>query len=419
MEKDKYSRILGILKEQLVLASGCTEPIAIAYAASVARSYLGQFPDSIEATVSSCIIKNAKSVVVPGTSGMKGIEVAVAAGIVIGNEKRKLEVLADAPSDTKDRIIAFLDKVPINVAVSKSGLLFDIDLILKASIHTVRIRIASSHTNIVLIEKDGDVLFQKDVLSDDLPDDDLSFSDLFTFVNECKMQDVSSVILNQIECNKKLSDEGLQGHWGAEIGRNLMESDYTDVLRRAKAKAAAGSDARMSGCILPAVINSGSGNQGLTVSLPVYEFAKALKCSEEEMIRAVVLSNLVAIYIKQSIGCLSAYCGAVSAGCGSGAGIAYLHHMDYSQIAQTVINGLAILSGTICDGAKPSCAAKVAMAVEAGYLGFRMVQNGDNFNPGDGIVKKSIDETIKQIGILSREGLSHTNDVILQIMLGK
>lgn len=420
MEGWKYWYLHNLLQQQLIPATGCTEPIALAYASSLGRSILGAFPDRIKAKISGSIVKNVKSVVVPGTAGMKGIETAISAGIVVGHEKRKLEVLTDIPEDTPSRIMEFMEHAEFSIQVANSGLLFDIDIFMEKGAHNCRVRIAGFHTNVVVLEKDGIVL-QKGEIPEEMADSEegpLKTTDVFAFATTCDINDVAPVIERQIECNAKLSEEGLAGNWGAEIGKILLSrSPEPDALLNAMAKAAAGSDARMSGCELPAVINSGSGNQGMTVTLPVLEYSKALGASREQLVRALVLANLVSIRIKQSIGCLSAYCGAVSAGCGAAAGIALLHGADESLVEHTVVNGLAILSGMICDGAKPSCAAKIAMSVEAGVLGFQMAARGHEFVHGEGIIKKGVDNTIQQIGILSREGLSHTNDVILGIMM--
>ena len=423
MDKQRYDRYLQILKDELVPATGCTEPIALAYAAALGRSLLGKTPESVRASISGSIIKNVKSVVVPGTNGMKGIETAIAAGILVGRAEAKLEVLAQAPDDTAERIRAYLATEPVEILLSNTSCIFDIDLTLRAGADEAEVRITGHHTNVVLLR-----LNQEIKLCRELPDDDdtsrsvtaLNIQEILTFVRELSPEDVAPVLERQIACNTALSDAGLNEAWGAQIGRTLLErSDAPDTLTRAKARAAAGSDARMSGCELPAVINSGSGNQGMTVTLPVVTWAEELHASHEELLRALALANLVAIRIKQTIGCLSAYCGAVCAGCAAGAGVAYLYGGDQSLIEHTVVNGLAILSGTICDGAKPSCAAKIAMSVEAGILGLQMARKGLEFVHGEGIVKKGIENTIEEVGVLGRDGMAHTNDVILGIMLAK
>ena len=417
----EYERYLQVLKEQLIPATGCTEPIAIAYAAAVCKKALGGMPEAVEAAVSGSIVKNVKSVVVPTTNGLKGIEAAIAAGITVGDPDAELQVLACAPKNTGERVLAFLEGCPVKVRLSDSGRLFDILITMTGGGHSASVRIADTHTNIVSLTLDGEVLREKELppLTEAAGEADrLEIKKIYEFAKVCRLEDVEKTIDYQIECNQKLSREGMEGAWGAEIGRILLKSEkHPDVKLRAMAAAAAGSDARMSGCELPAVINSGSGNQGMTITMPILVYAEELGAGHEELVRALVLANLTAVRIKQSIGYLSAYCGAICAGCAAAAGIAYLYGADDSLIDHTVVNGLAILSGTICDGAKPSCAAKIAMAVNAGLLGFEMAKTGKEFVGGEGIVKKGIENTIHEVGVLSREGMDVTNKVILDIMV--
>ena len=414
---------MDTLRTELVPAMGCTEPIALAYAAALCRKTLGAVPERVEAFISGSIVKNVKSVIVPGTDGRKGIEVAIAAGTLIGDEQAGLEVLHDAPPDTGSRIDRFLSDTQMQVQLAQEGYLFDIDLRFHHGNGSARVRIVGHHTNVVLIQKNDDVLLCEETTGDEPGSLDvarLNIREIYEFARQCDLQEVSPIIEKQIACNTALSDEGLRNPWGACIGRILLaRAEQPDVLLRAKARAAAGSDARMSGCELPAVINSGSGNQGVTIALPIVTYAEELRVSHETLIRALVLANLCAIRIKKSIGCLSAYCGAICAGCAAGAGIAWLHGGDLDMIEHTIVNGLAILSGTICDGAKPSCAAKIAMSVEAGVLGYQMAVHGKEFVGGEGIVKKGIENTIREVGRLGRDGMAHTNEVILGIMLEK
>ena len=421
MDNREYIYYTKVLKEQLIPATGCTEPIALAYAAAVGRKTLGILPEKVTAAVSGSIVKNVKSVVVPATRGMKGIESAIAAGITVGREDSALEVLACAPPDTAQKISTFLKKCPIKIELSGSERIFDIQITMEAQGHTSFVRIVDTHTNIVLIKRDEKILLEKEISSQDNNSekgDFLKISKIVEYAATCAMEDVSETIEHQILCNTALSEEGMKGGWGAEIGRLLLRGMETpDVKLRSMAAAAAGSDARMSGCELPAVINSGSGNQGLTVTMPIVEYAKELNADHEQLIRALVLANLIAVRIKQSIGYLSAYCGAICAGCSAAAGVAFLYGQDESIIEHTVVNGLAILSGTICDGAKPSCAANIAMAVNAGLLGFQMAVEGKEFVHGEGIIKKGIENTIEEVGVLSRDGMNITNQVILDIMV--
>ena len=418
---EEYLYYTKILKEQLIPATGCTEPIALAYAAAVGRKTLGMLPERITAAVSGSIIKNVKSVVVPSTGGMKGIETAIAAGTVAGQEDCALEVLSCAPADTPEKIKRFLRQCPVKITVAESERVFDIDIAMEAKGHTAQVRIIDTHTNIVLIRRDEEILLSKEIPKEDCPageDRILEISKIVEYARTCSLEDVSETIDRQIAYNTALSAEGMAGSWGAEIGRILLLGQAVpDVKFRAMAAAAAGSDARMSGCELPAVINSGSGNQGLTITMPIVEYAKELNASHEQLIRAMVLANLTAVRIKQSIGCLSAYCGAICAGCSAAAGVAFLYGEEESIIEHTVVNGLAILSGTICDGAKPSCAAKIAMAVHAGLLGFQMAKEGKEFVHGEGIIKKGSENTIEEVGVLSRDGMNMTNNVILDIMV--
>lgn len=421
MDQNTCLYYTDILRRELVPASGCTEPISLAYGAALARDLLGNRPQKVVAYVSGSIIKNAKSVTVPNTGGMKGIEAAIAAGIVEGDAEKKLEVLSGIKEDAREHIENYMKECQILVKLAKTDEVFDILLVFEREGHSSSVHISGSHTNVILTRKDGAVCFQKETdPARETSECRMSIREIFEFAENCDLESVREIIERQIAYNTALSQAGLEGEWGAQIGRiQWKNAAKEDTLMRARAKAAAGSDARMSGCELPAVINSGSGNQGITVTMPVVEYARALHVDSETEMRALVLANLTAIRIKQEIGCLSAYCGAVCAGCAAGAGVAYLHGAGLRVIEHTVVNGLAILSGTICDGAKPSCAAKISMAVEAGILGFQMAQEGKEFVHGEGIVKKGIENTIREVGELGREGMMQTNQVILNIMLKK
>lgn len=421
MDKKTYLHYTEILRRELVPASGCTEPISLAYAAAIARDLLGTMPQKVEAYISGSIIKNAKSVTVPNTGGMKGIEAAIAAGIAVGKADKELEVLAGTGQSARERIEACMRECTIQVMLAKTDEIFDILLKFEKEQHTSSVHICGQHTNVVQTKKDGIVCFQKETNArEGAAECPMRIEEIYEFATTCDLNLVRDIIERQIAYNTTLSQAGLEGCWGAQIGRLQWEqAGEKDTLMRARARAASGSDARMSGCELPAVINSGSGNQGITVTMPVVEYAQALQADRESEIRALVLANLTAIRIKQEIGCLSAYCGAVCAGCAAGAGVAYLHGADLHVIEHTVVNGLAILSGTICDGAKPSCAAKISMAVEAGIMGFQMAREGREFVHGEGIIKKGIENTIREVGELGREGMLQTNQVILNIMLKK
>ena len=410
-----------ILRQELVPAMGCTEPIAVAYAAALARETLGALPEKVELRASGNIIKNVKSVVVPNTGGLEGLEAAVAAGLAAGKAELQLQVLSQVTPEQQDGIRAFLDRNAIQVLPADTDQLFDILLTLEGGGHTARVRIAGYHTNVVLVEKDGAVLTEKPVAPVGTAKegfDRLNVKDILDFAKNADLAPITDLLERQIEMNSAISRAGLTQSWGACIGRTLLDMHGEDVMVRAKAAAAAGSDARMSGCELPVVIVSGSGNQGMTASLPVITFAQHLGKSHQELLRALTLSDLLTLHLKSGIGPLSAYCGAVCAGCSAGAAIAWLHGGDYEAVTQTLSNGLAIVSGIVCDGAKPSCAAKIASAVEAGLMGWQMYLHGHSFHPGEGIVGECIEETIRNVGRLGREGMKETDREILRIMTG-
>lgn len=419
----KYAAYVQTLKEELVPAMGCTEPIALAYGAARAREVLGEMPDRVVVGASGSIIKNVKSVIVPNTDHLKGIPAAAAAGIVAGDADKELEVIASVSSEQTAQMKEFMEQVPITVEHIDNGITFDIVITLYKGVSYARVRIANYHTNIVLVEKNGEILEKKPVAGeseDGLTDRSLlNMKDILDFARTVDIEDVREVLEHQIDYNWAIAEEGIRGNYGANIGSVLLDMEGESVRVRAKAMAAAGSDARMNGCELPVIINSGSGNQGITASVPVIVYAKDMKVSHETLLRALTLSNLTAIHQKTAIGRLSAYCGAVSAGAGAGAGIAYLHGGDYKEIVHTVVNALAIVSGIVCDGAKASCAAKIASAVDAGILGYQMYIRGQQFYGGDGIVTKGVEETLKNVGRLGKEGMKATNEEIIRIMIGE
>ena len=419
--EEKYGAYVQILKEELVPAMGCTEPIALAYAAAKAREVLGEMPDKVVIEASGSIIKNVKSVIVPNTDHLKGIPAAATAGIIAGKAEKELEVIASVTSEDCAKMKEFLAQIPIEVKHVDNGLTFEIGVTVFSGESYAKVRIVNYHTNIVLIEKNGEKLLEIKVEGENeegLTDRSLlDMKSIWDFVNTVDIADIYDVLHRQIEYNTAISEEGLRGNYGANIGSVLLDMEGTNIRTRAKAKAAAGSDARMNGCELPVIINSGSGNQGMTCSLPVIEYAKELKVSEEKLYRALALSNLVAIHQKTGIGRLSAYCGAVCAGAAAGTGIAYLCGGGYAEVTHTVVNALAITSGIVCDGAKASCAAKIAAAVDAGILGYNMYIRGQQFRAGDGIVTKSADETLRNVGRLGKDGMKETNDEIISIMV--
>ena len=416
-----YQQYVNILREELRPAMGCTEPIALAYAAAKARQVLSAVPDKVRLFVSGNIIKNVKSVVVPNTGGLHGMAAAVCAGIIAGDPDKELQVISSVPKEKHAEMKAYMENLDLDIQPSDSELVFDIDIFEYAGRDVVRLRIVNHHTNIVLVEKNGEKLLELPVTEsseDHLTDKScLSVEHIVEFADCLDVEDVRDTVGLQVHCNLNIAREGLENNWGANIGSVILRHQGDNIAKKAAAYAAAGSDARMSGCEKPVIIVSGSGNQGITASVPVAVYAYEKGATEEQLLRAVALSDLITIHQKAGIGRLSAYCGAISAGCGAGAGIAYLHGGKTHAIAHTVVNAIAILSGTICDGAKASCAAKIAAAVDAGILGYQMYLDGQQFYSGDGIVTKGVDATVHNVGRLAREGMRETDRTILEIML--
>ena len=424
MEKTnpKYAAYLQILAEELVPAMGCTEPIAIAYGAAKGRELLDALPDQIVVEASGNIIKNVKSVVVPNTGGLHGIEAAAAAGVVAGRPELLLEVISQVTAEEQEEMRTYLTEHPVRVEFLDGDLVFDIRLTLRRGADEVKVRIANYHTNLVYLERNGKVLLDLPVeanAEDGLTDRSLlTMADIFDFTQTVDIKDVRPVLSRQIDCNMTIAQEGLTHSYGANIGQVIRDTSRPDdPIAKAKSAAAAGSDARMGGCELPVIINSGSGNQGITASVPVIVYGRELDVSEEKLYRALTLSNLITIHQKTRIGRLSAYCGAVSAGAAAGAGIAYLDGGGYEEIIHTVVNALAIISGMICDGAKASCAGKIAAAIDAGVLGYRMYRQGQQFYGGDGILSHGVEKTLDNVGRLGKIGMRSTDKEILQIML--
>ncbi len=415
-----YQSYLEILRRELICAMGCTEPIALAYCAAVARSTLGALPDRITVEVSGNIIKNVKSVVVPNTGGKRGMAAAACIGVLGGDPEAGLEVISHVSDEAKGCLDSYMKKTPTKICPLASEHLLDMIVTVYSGPSYAKVRIAKEHTNIVLIERDGKVLLEKDLSvsagSDDMPDYSLlTVEDIYDFADTCDLNDVREILDRQIAMNTAIAEEGLRHDYGANIGKVLLKTG-SDLKTRAKAYAAAGSDARMNGSEMPVVICSGSGNQGLTASLPVIVYAGELKVQQEKLYRALLISNLVTIHAKTSIGRLSAYCGAVSAGAGAGSGIAYLYGADARDIAHTIVNTLAVTSGIVCDGAKSSCAAKIATAVETGIFGYEMFKHGQQFYAGDGLVVKGVENSIANFGRLAREGMRETDLEIIRMM---
>lgn len=423
MSPEIYNAYVKLLHEELVPAMGCTEPIAIAYASALARDTLGTAPDRMEVQASGNLIKNVKSVVVPNTNGLKGIEAAVAAGVVAGNANKALEVISEVSDAQKAQIQEMVAKKLCKVSLLDSGLVLDLIVTLYAGNDWARVRIINSHTNVVLVEKNGEILQEKPVdttssIGEISPEKQLlTIHDIVEFARTVNLDDVREVLTRQINYNTAICEEGLRNNYGGNVGKVLLREFGSSVSVRCKAKAAAGSDARMGGCELPVVINSGSGNQGITVSVPVVEYARELGTDNDTLLRALVISNLVAIHQKAGIGSLSAYCGAISAAAAAGAAIAFLLGGGEYEIEHTIVNCLAVSSGVVCDGAKASCAGKIAIGLDAALLGYLMIKNQQQFRGGDGILKKGVEETIGVVGRLGKDGMRETDKEILHIMI--
>lgn len=422
MDQKLYQTYLNILKEELKVAMGCTEPIAIAYASALVKDTLKEKPYKIKLVVSGNIIKNVKSVVIPHTNGMRGLIGAVAAGYVAGKSEKELEVISVVSEEEIEEMKTFIDETEFVVEQSGSDCQFDLSLTAYSKEHSAYVHIINYHTNVIKLMKDEEIFIDKEVKVEATQNNErdlLEVEKIIEFAKCVDINDVKECLDQQIEYNMAISKEGMENAWGAQVGKILLNSYGTSVANRAKAYAAAGSDARMNGCEMPVVINSGSGNQGMTTSIPVIIYAQELNVSQEQLYRALVIANLTTIHLKTGIGTLSAYCGATSAGCGAAAGIAYLYGGDVYEISHTIVNSVAINSGVVCDGAKSSCAAKIASAVEAGLLGMQMTFNKTQFYGGDGILAKGVEKTIRNVGRLASSGMKETDKEILNIMLEK
>ena len=422
LDKKIYDNFVMILKDELVPALGCTEPIAIAYAAAKAREVLGQMPETMEMCCSGNIIKNVMGVTVPNSNGLRGIDVAATLGVVGGDASRELEVLESVtPEDverTKELVKNGFCRCTLQEGVENLYIVAKVF----GSGHSAEVTIINRHTLITKIVRDGEIIYEHKISDSALEKGDkslLNVRDILTFADTVALEDIEEVIGDQIEKNTAISQEGVIHPYGAQIGRTLLDVFGNDVRTRARAKAAAGSDARMGGCALPVVINSGSGNQGMTVSLPVIEYAKEYNATKDQLYRALVVANLISIHQKKYIGSLSAYCGAVSAACGAGAAITYLRGGTYEEVGLTIINTIGNVGGIVCDGAKASCAAKIASAVDAAILAHYMAMKHVSFQPGEGIIQEDLEDTIKSMGYIGRVGMKRTDTEILNIMIDR
>ena len=410
------------LKRELVPALGCTEPIAIAYAAAKARDVLGEFPRHMDIRCSGNIVKNVKGVTVPNSGGLRGIDVAAVLGVVGGNADRELEVLEEIRPEHIEKTKELISQGYVDCTLQEDVENLYIVATVFSQEHKAEVTIVNRHTLITRIAVDDKVLFEEKPVENAAVNNHWeiwNIRNILDFANTVDLDRVRDVIKDQIVKNSAIATEGLSANYGARVGKTLLEVYGNNVQTRARAKAAAGSDARMGGCSMPVVINSGSGNQGMTVSLPVIEYARELCVSEDKMYRALVVSNLVSIYQKHFIGSLSAFCGAVTAACGCGAAITYLCGGTYEQVCMTIVNTIANVGGIVCDGAKSSCAAKIASAVDAAIMAHNMSMRGRHFEAGEGFVQKDIEETIKSLGYIGRVGMKSTDVEILKVMLGQ
>ena len=424
MDSELYKNYLDILKQELVPALGCTEPIAIACAAAKASRLLGSFPESLEMKLSGNIIKNVKGVTVPNSGGLKGIDIAAVLGMVGGNADKALEVLEKITPEHIARAKELASRGICTYSLAENVPNLYISAKAVCGGHYAEVVIAHQHTNIIKMEKDGEVLLDRTLEAEEKTDDTvdrsrLTVKDILDFADQVRMEDIEEIISRQIRLNTAISQEGLDNNYGAQIGKTLMHVWGKSATTRACARAAAGSDARMGGCSMPVVINSGSGNQGITVSLPVIVYAEEWEVSRDKLYRSLVVSNLIAVHQKYYIGSLSAYCGAVSAACGAGAGITYMYGGTYEQVSLTIINTLGNVGGIVCDGAKPSCAAKIASSVDAALMAFHLSIQNKSFLPGEGLIKGDVEETIKSMGYIGRVGMKTTDTEILNVMIDR
>jgi L-cysteine desulfidase len=421
MDKAIYDNFVTLLKGDLVPAMGCTEPIAIAFAAAKAREVLGQIPERMVILCSGNIIKNVKGVVVPNSGGLKGVEVAAILGAIGGKPELGLEVISQVSQEDADITRELFEKgiCSCELKEGEENLFIRAELI--AGDETAAVEVSHRHDHVSRVEKNGRLVFRQ--LSGSVngsgSKSSLNIKDILQFANEVDLNDVREIIARQIQYNSAISNEGLTNQWGAQVGKTALLLGGNDPRTRARAAAAAGSDARMSGCALPVVINSGSGNQGITCTMPVLIYAEEMGVSEDVLYRALVLTNLLSLHQKRYVGSLSAYCGAVSAGAAAACGIAYLNGADYDVIGKTLINSLGNVGGIICDGAKASCAAKISTSVDAGIVGYEMAKRDLSFPFGEGIMEKDYEQTIMNIGRVGRQGMKSTDVEILNIMIGK
>ena len=425
MRKENWTQeqYAALLREELRPALGCTEPVSIALCAAAMTKALGCMPERILVQCSRNILKNAKGVVVPNSGGMKGIDVAAALGAIVGAPERGLEVLTCVTPEQIEAARAWLARgaCPVRLMDTPETLHLVVTGI-SGDGHTASAELKRTHTGLTRVTRDNVAIFHCKTDAEAQEENDaaksLNVGGILTFAEKARLEEngLRELLERQIECNSRIAEEGLSHPYGACVGATLLRHFGESASVRAQAYAAAGSDARMGGCEMPVVINSGSGNQGLTVTLPVLEYARELGKDHETVLRALLVSNLVAIRIKAAYGRLSAFCGAVSAAAGSGAAITWLRGGTETQIETTIVNTLADISGMVCDGAKASCASKIASAVGTAILASCMSMDSKGFAAGEGLVKQNVEQTIDTIGRMASEGMAETDKKILQLM---
>lgn len=420
---DRMCRYTAIVNRELRAAMGCTEPIAIAYCAALAVRALGCAPERCEAECSGNVIKNTNTVTVPNTGGMKGIRAAVLAGALFGDADRELEVLSGITPAQAEEIREKADRIQVSLKLLKSGHSLHIKVRCIAGENSAGAEIMDLHTGVTSITKNGEELYRQDEShpGENPPADQgaegLNVQDILDYARQVDLSEIRGTLLLQAKYNSAIAQAGISGDWGSSVGKTLLQSRGDNDRTRIISGAVAGADARMNGCALPVIINSGSGNQGMTASLPVVERARQLGVSQDKMLRALAVSNLISIHQKTGIGRMSAYCGAVCAATGSAAGIAFLENAQDEVIRQTIVNSLAVTSGMLCDGAKSSCAGKIASALDGALLAYEMAKRDLGYLPGEGIVKENVESTIQGVGRIASQGMRETDIEVLNVMI--
>ena len=422
LTKEITQSFLAILSEELVAAMGCTEPIALAYAAARAREILGSAPESIHAQCSGNIIKNVRCVRIPNSQGLTGIEAACTLGAVCGDAGRLMEVLEAVTPEGLSQTVQFLREERCRVTYLESAIPLHFIITLSGSGNTVSVEVRHHHTNIVKIEKNGHILLENQDFGEVIQMAErslLNIENIYTFANEVDIDLIRPFAQRQIECNMAISRRGMSGEYGVGIGKAILKTYPDCEITKAKAYTAAASEARMDGCDLPVIITSGSGNQGIASTVPVIVYAREKGISDEKLYRCLIFSSLLTIFQKEYLGKLSAFCGAVSASCAAGAAITYMLGGSIQQIKDTIDNTLADIPGIICDGAKASCAAKIASALDAALLAHNLAMEGRAYEANTGILQDDAGETIGCVGYIGKVGMKQTDAEIVKMMIHK